>query len=268
MSKDEIIPSIADDTKPNMGRIYDYFLGGNHNFEVDRIQASVILEKNPLAPKLVRLVRWFLGEVVHRLLEDSFTQFVDFAAGLPVQDHIHQIAPPGTKVIYSDIDPVTVAYAGEIIGANPDVLYLRCDVRNPSEILESDAVRKLFDRNRKTAIGMNGITYFIDDASLKHSLAVLYEWAKPGDRLYLCDTDGSYDSADDKEVGKIYSKMDSSFSIHPIENMKNLVGQWKPVTPGYKMLEEWVNIAGTPLSFAEEEKARTGGNYYGVILEK
>ncbi|MBN1351565.1 SAM-dependent methyltransferase [candidate division KSB1 bacterium] len=120
------ISGIADDSKPNAGRIYDYFLGGDHNFEVDRIQGEKLKQFVPMVPKITRLICWFLGEAVRRLLSEGYTQFLDFASGLPVQDHIHQIAPQGTKVIYSDIDPITVAYANEIIGENPDVVYMQC----------------------------------------------------------------------------------------------------------------------------------------------
>jgi O-methyltransferase involved in polyketide biosynthesis len=268
MSDKRIVSSIIDETKPNMGRIYDYFLGGNHNFAVDRVQAEKILAQNPLAPKLCRLVRWFLGEAVRRLLKDGYTQFIDFAAGLPTKDHIHQTVPEGTKVVYSDIDPVTVAYGAEIIGDTPNVLYLSCDVNRPSDLLENEAVAALLDRNEKTAVGMNGITYFMEDDSLRDAFETIYNWAKKGDRLYVCDTNGMYDSASDKEVNKIYTKMGNAPHIHSMDEMAQLVGQWRPIAPGYKILEEWLDLAETPLSVAAAEKERSGGNYYGVIFEK
>ena len=34
--------SVVDASRPNAGRIYDYILGGSHNFEVDR-QAALLL---------------------------------------------------------------------------------------------------------------------------------------------------------------------------------------------------------------------------------
>ncbi len=41
MATSEGFASIADASKPNAGRIYDYVLGRNHNFEVDRQAAQV-----------------------------------------------------------------------------------------------------------------------------------------------------------------------------------------------------------------------------------
>ena len=109
MSPAEDVSSIADASRPNAGRIYDYLLGGNHNFEIDRQAADQLKQMVPQMDQFVRLTRWFLGEAVRRLIDQGFSKFLDFASGLPTVDHIHQIAPEKTKVIYSDIDPVTVA---------------------------------------------------------------------------------------------------------------------------------------------------------------
>ena len=39
--------SIVDATTPSAGRIYDYLLGGHHNFEVDRQAAQMLLKMSP-----------------------------------------------------------------------------------------------------------------------------------------------------------------------------------------------------------------------------
>ena len=267
MTETETISGIADDTRPNMERIYDYFLGGNHNFEIDRLAAAKILEYVPLMPKICRLIRWFLGEAARTLTEKGVTQFIDFASGLPVQDHIHSIVPPGTKVLYSDNDPVTVAYAVELLGNTPNVLYMTCDVLDPLQILETAAAVSFLDRSKKTAFGLNGITYFMKDEQLRYTLSVLYDWAKEGDMLYLCDTSiHDYDSKDD--ATDIYAKMGNPLYWHNEENMSRLAGKWRPIPPGFQTLETWLRIEGTPISVTEEEKATYNGNFYGVIFEK
>ena len=189
MSKFNNISGIADDTKPNAGRIYDYFLGGNHNFEIDREVAQKILALSPALPKFAKMLRWFLGETIHRMIDEGFGQFIDFASGLPVQDHIHQIAPAGTKVIYSDKDPVTVTYAQKIIGDNPNVRYLRCEAEHPETILNSGVIEEIFDPSKKVAIGMSGIIPFLSDEDMVHALETLYDWAKEGDRLFVSGHD-------------------------------------------------------------------------------
>ena len=183
MSSNDDVTSIADASRPNAGRIYDYLLGGNHNFEIDRQAAQQLLQIVPEVPLLLRLIRWFLGEAVRRLVEQGFTYFLDFASGLPTIDHIHQIAPKGTKVMYSDIDPVTVSYAKEIIRDKSDVECIECDIRKPEILLETSILTKMFGKQRKIAIGMNGIAWFLTDDELAHALEAVYQWAGEGSKL-------------------------------------------------------------------------------------
>ena len=59
--------SIVDASVPAAGRIYDYLLGGHHNFEVDRLAAQQLLRISPFSTKLVRLQRWCLQDLAHEL---------------------------------------------------------------------------------------------------------------------------------------------------------------------------------------------------------
>ena len=215
MPEEETHRSIADASKPNAGRIYDFVLGGSHNFEVDRTAAEQVLQLAPTFPKVARTVRWFLGEAVRRLAADGFTNFIDFASGLPTVDHIHQVAPAGTKVIYSDIDPVTVAYGQEIIKDNPNVRYLVCSAEKPEDLLNSPMVSELFGTNRRVGVGFNGIAWFVADDSIRRSMRVLYDWAANGSRLFLCDTgfQGGTLPAAALETTKVYEKIGQPMTI-------------------------------------------------------
>ena len=42
--------SIIDASKPNAGRIYDYLIGGSHNFEIDRQVGDDLKKKLPFLP--------------------------------------------------------------------------------------------------------------------------------------------------------------------------------------------------------------------------
>jgi hypothetical protein len=214
MAERDNFASIADSAKPNAGRIYDYFLGGNHNFEVDRLAA------------------------------DGYSQFIDFASGLPTIDHIHQVAPAGTKVIYSDIDPVTVAYGQEIIKANPNVRYGVSPAEKPEELLGSPLVSQLFGKNRKVAIGFNGIAYFLSDDKLQHAMRTLYEWADKGSRLFLCDAgyESPTISPQVQEYLKIYERLGQPAYLRSRKKLNELVLPWKVMEPGYMPVEEWVGV--------------------------
>ena len=260
--------TIADDSKPVVGRIYDYFLGGNHNFEIDRIFAKRIVEAIPMLPKMVRMGRWFMSETVRTLASEGYRQFLDFASGLPLQDHIHQITPEGTAVIYSDVDPITVELSKKIIGNTPNVAYTQCDAITPEVILDSDLPSKIFASDQKTAIGMTGVSFYLEDEALRHSLEALYRWAKKGDRLYIFDAEYPEETDALKRMLVVAKEMNQPFHWHSRETLERLAGDWVPRPPGSAYLEEWLNIKGTSLSFFKEEKELLSGSLFGVIFEK
>ncbi len=266
MRNDNDFAGIADASEPNAGRIYDYFLGGSHNFEVDRQAAENVLEVAPFMPELVRLIRWFMGEAVRQLCEQGFNKFLDFASGLPTVDHIHHIAPKGTKVIYSDIDPVTVAYAQDIIDDNPDVQYVHCEAEHPENLLNSGVVEEMFGDERYLAIGFNGIAWFLNDEDFNHSLSVLYEWSAPGSKLFFCDGDASAESEQMMKMKEIYKNVGQPIYSRPKRETLELIKPWEIDEPDLMPLEEWFQLDDEVSQ--KVMKAFGGGTFYGGILKK
>ncbi len=260
------ISGIADADKPNAGRMYDYFLGGHHNFEVDRQAAQQVLEISPFMPKLMRLIRWFLGTAVRKLVDEGYRHFLDYASGLPTMDHIHEIAPEGTKVIYSDIDPVTVAYAKEIIGENQDIQYVQCDAAQPEKLLNSGIVEDIFGEREMVAIGFNGISYFLTDDEFSHAMKVLYDWAEPGDKLFLCENDVSKITDDARKVLDIYEKVGQPIYARSLTDVKELTSMWNVADPGFLTLDEWQDMSQA--AFSDTMDSAWGARIFGVILEK
>jgi hypothetical protein len=266
MSDQSEVSGIADSSKPNAGRIYDYVLGGNHNFEVDRQAAQMIMEIAPFSPQLFRTIRWFFGEAVRRLIDEGYDKFVDFASGLPTMDHIHEIAPKGTKIIYSDIDPVTVAYGQEIIGENPDVKYVQCDAGEPEKILSSDFIEDFFGGDRKVAMGFNGISWFMPDDKVKNFFKVSFDWAAPGSKIYTCDRDATETGEDLKKFLEIYDKIGSPVYPRTLKTLEKMMHPWKVASPGWRPLEEWVDLDARVTE--EVIKGWSGGGFNGALLEK
>ncbi|UCB45267.1 MAG: SAM-dependent methyltransferase [Spirochaetota bacterium] len=266
MAQESDIRNIADASKPNAGRIYDFLLGGNHNFEIDRQAAQQVIQILPGMPQMVRLVRWFLGEATRRLCDEGFKKFLDFASGLPTVDHIHQVALKGTKVIYSDIDPVTVAYAHDIIGDNPNIRYVQCNAGKPEELLDSDVVEELFGKDRKVAIGFNGIAYFLSDETMEHSLEVLYNWADKGSKIFISDIDMAEISDGARKMEGLYKQLGQPIFWRTKKRLSELVKKWKVTDPGYQAMEKWVDIDWGVSDEVKKGFGATSG--YGVILEK
>ena len=267
--KDRLL-SIADPSRPNAGRIYDYLLGGHHNFEVDRQAADQLLQMAPFMPKQLTMIRWFLGEAVRRLIDDGFDKFVDFASGLPTMDHIHEMAPEKTRVVYSDIDAVTVEYAQEIIGANPNVQYVECDAGKPEELLRSKVIETLLGPDHRVAIGFNGISYFLPDDVLEHALKAIYEWADEGSKLFLCDADADPSQTTDslELVFDLYAKIGQPIYIRTKDRLMEMARPWQIDEPGLLSLDEWIGMGQAAREEAVGEWGGSEKGFYGVILKK
>src|ERR1041384_1318361 len=162
--------SIIDTSKPSAGRIYDYMLGGHHNFEVDRQAADQIVKLVPFLPKAMRLQRWCLQDLALELTEKrGFDIIIDCASGLPTNDHIHHVVPAGTTVIYSDFDPVVVEYGREILADTSNIYFFQADARRPDELLNRPEVQEILGGRRDVALVYWGICMFLSDDDLSHA---------------------------------------------------------------------------------------------------
>jgi hypothetical protein len=174
------------------------------------------------------------------------------------------VAPPGTKVIYSDIDPVTVAYGQEILKDHPDARYLACPAGKPETLLGSPVVTQLFGENRKVAIGFNGIAWFLPDEEIAHAMQSLHAWAAPGSRLFIADIDNTRSTPELKHLLTLYGKFGQPFHLRTLQGLEKLITPWKVREPGFKPLEEWLEMKKTVAEKTEE----FGGLFMGAILEK
>src|SRR5215471_21677916 len=81
-----------DPTRPNIARVYDYWLGGKDNFAADRELAEKIAEINPGVSAMVRDNRAFAVQAVARAAESGIAQFLDLGAGLPTRPSVDEAA--------------------------------------------------------------------------------------------------------------------------------------------------------------------------------
>ena len=83
-------------------------------------------------------------------------------------------------MIYSDYDPVVVAYAREILGDTPNVHFFEADARRPEDLLNSPEVQAILGDNHSVGLVSWGIGMFLSDEELAHLAQSLYDWAGPG----------------------------------------------------------------------------------------
>jgi len=99
------VPPSLDLEKPSSARMYDYLLGGNHNFAVDRALAEQVLAAQPQVRRTALANRAFLRRTVLFMMENGVRQFLDLGSGIPTVGNVHEIAQeayPTARVVYVD----------------------------------------------------------------------------------------------------------------------------------------------------------------------
>ena len=251
---------------PNAARVYDFLLGGTHNFEADREAAKYMMSLLPSTGKWVRRLRAFMHEAVLELANEGFDQFLDLASGLPTREHIHATVPHA-RVVYVDNDPVVAVYGTEILGNNPNARYVRADIRNLAAILESPAVRELLDSSRKVAIGFNAVSCFLTEGEIGNILHMLYHWAGPGSKVlssFETKTDGAM-TPKLQQFLAMFDNLGSPYHFVTRERAAELIRPWTHDARGFRPLSE-MHSTQDPIAFHDREDV--GLEFYGVILQK
>lgn len=229
--------STMDATRPNISRVYDYMLGGHHNFESDRVMAQQILKIFPSYPVWARLNRWFLQMVGSQWASEGFTHIIDLGSGMPTQDHFHTVVPQA-RVLYSDNDPIAVAYARDVIGDDPRISYIEQDVGDISAILaHADAH---FGGTRHVAIGCIGIGYFFDDETLARMLRNLHDWAAPGSVMAMTFVASTMSEEQLDNLASPFQKLNIKGYMRNPEQIAALATPWR--VRDSRPLHEWIGV--------------------------
>jgi hypothetical protein len=160
------VPEGVDVTVPNAARMYDYMLGGYHNFAIDREHVQQIEQVFPDARRGARANRAFLCRAVEWLADAGIRQFLDIGSGIPTAGNVHEIAErvaPGARVMYVDIDPIAVAHTQVMLSKYPRVGVARADLHRPMEIIDHPDVTDLLDFSEPVAVMLVSVLHFISD---------------------------------------------------------------------------------------------------------
>ena len=183
--------------KPSPARIYDYNLGGYHNFEIDRMVAEQINKIYPDMALNARVCRAFLRRVVEFLVTQGIDQFLDIGSGLPTVGNVHEIAQgasPATRVVYVDIDPIAVAHSKAILADNPNAAAIQADAGHPDQILSHPVVEDLVDFSEPMGVLLLTVLhYVVEDEKAYGAVRVLRDALVPDSYIALSHL--SYDDA-------------------------------------------------------------------------
>ena len=138
-SFDETAGTEIDTSVPHSARIWNYWLGGKDNYEVDRAAGDQFSAIYPGIVDIARADRAFLGRVVRYLAgEAGVRQFLDVGTGLPTADNTHEVAQrvaPDSRVVYVDNDPLVLVHARALLTSSPEgaTHYVAANMGDPGD---------------------------------------------------------------------------------------------------------------------------------------
>ncbi|WP_432136442.1 SAM-dependent methyltransferase [Streptomyces sp. bgisy154] len=198
-------------TQPHTARIWNYWLGGKDNYEVDRAAGDQIRQLHPGIGDYAREDRLFLGRAVrHLVTEAGIRQFLDIGTGLPTADNTHEVAQrlaPESRIVYVDNDPLVLAHARALLTSTPEgrTDYLDEDLRNIDVILEHAA--EILDFSRPVALMLLGVVIFVGDDEDPYGLVRgLVDRLPSGSHLVLSHTVTSPSMPDVDEAVKFWNE--------------------------------------------------------------
>ncbi|HEY2765845.1 MAG TPA: SAM-dependent methyltransferase [Pseudonocardiaceae bacterium] len=237
------VPDGVDVTRPSAARMYDYLLGGGHNFAADRQLAARVSNAHPGCWDIARLNRAFLRRVVLELGRAGVRQFLDIGSGIPTVGNVHEIAQgadPEARVVYVDHDPVAVAHCQLILEDNPHADVVRADLREPESVLGSPTTRQLLDLDQPVGLLMVCVAHFIPtDDDPVGVLGRFREGLAPGSYLALSHLTADSGAAEMDALVKVMQG--GKEPIHPRSKSRisELFGGFDLVEPGVVPIAEW-----------------------------
>jgi hypothetical protein len=187
--------SKIDTTVPHSARIWNYWMGGKDNYEVDRIAGDAYREVAPNIETMARASREYLIRTVTFVAgELGIRQFLDIGTGLPSYDNTHQVAQrvaPESRIVYVDNDPLVLRHAQALLTSTPEGVtnYIDADLHEPEKIVE--AASRILDFDQPVALMLMGILGHIQDYEEAKSIVRTLQAALPSGSYFV-----HYDSTD------------------------------------------------------------------------
>ncbi|MFC0529662.1 SAM-dependent methyltransferase [Phytohabitans kaempferiae] len=230
-------------SRPSAARVYDYFLGGAHNFEVDRQLAEQIAALTPNLADTMRAGRAFLRRAVRYLAAEGVDQYLDVGSGIPTVGNVHEVAQaanPASRVVYVDIDPVAVMHSRSILERDDRTEVLEGDLRDPEGILDGARKLGLLDFDRPIAVLLAGVVHFLPDADRPGEvIRTLREAVGPGSYLVISHSTYEDQPQEMLDAQKLSKRTATEITLRSHAEISSYFGDYTLVEPGLVHLPLW-----------------------------
>ena len=254
----------VDTSVPVSARIWNYWMGGNDFFPIDKAAGDAYAELSPGVFDLARSSRSYLRRAVRYTAgEAGVRQFLDCGSGLPSHDPTHEVAQsvaPDARVVYVDKDPFVLAHARALLVSNPrGVDYIEADLYDPDTLISR--ARAKLDFDQPVAIMLMGVMGHIgnpaeDDDQVARSIVELLKAALPAGG-YLIMYEGTDTDPAQREALKQYNESGAvPYRLRDTEQVARFFDALDLVPPGLVPIHEW---RPDPSSIKPPEVPAVGG---------
>ncbi|HEY2723512.1 MAG TPA: SAM-dependent methyltransferase [Pseudonocardiaceae bacterium] len=237
------VPPEVDIERANIARVYDYLLGGAHNFEIDRELAEKGLRLLPNLEDAARFNRAFLHRAVRFCLDQGIRQFLDLGSGVPTVGNVHEVAQrsaPDARVVYVDNEPIAVAHAELLLADNENAEAVHADVRLPRAVLDHPVTQRMLDFEAPLAVLMVALLHSVSDADAPARIVAEFRDAVvPGSYLVLSHGTPDKGSARLRQYVDLYKDSQSPVFQRPHREVVALFDGWELVEPGVVFTPQW-----------------------------
>lgn len=243
-------------------RVYDYLLGGGHNFAADRAVGEQVLRVQPHGRRIATSNRAFLSRAVRYLAGQGITQFLDLGSGIPTVGNVHEVAAranPNSRVVYVDHDPVAIAHSQLMLRDSTTATVLGADLTEPEWVLDSPEVHRLIDFHEPIGLLMVAICHFVPDTKRPAEIVAKYRDVLPrGSFLALSHL--TADRMPDAAAGVVevmkHSRDRMYFRSHP--QVLSLFDGFDLVPPGLVAASRWHEEPGDQVCVDDQDMVYAG----------
>lgn len=237
------VPNEIDVSVPSAARVYDYLLGGAHNFDADRMVGERVLAVQPNGRQIARSNRAFMSRAVRFMVSSGIRQFLDLGSGIPTVGNVHEIAQhadPDCRVVYVDYDPIAVAHSQLILDGNPLATVVDADLTQPEAVLRNYTVRKSLDFSKPIGLLMVAVFHFVSDDKQPAEIVRKYVEAIPSGS-YVAISHLTADQMADEMAGVVEAMKNSRDPMYfrSYADVAALFGGLDVVEPGVVSAPLW-----------------------------
>jgi trans-aconitate methyltransferase len=232
-----------DTSTPSVARMYDYYLGGKDNFQVDRDAVDRVAQAMPEIRELARENRAFLRRAVRYMAGQGIEQFIDIGSGLPTVGNTHEIAQatnPDARVVYVDNDPVVLAFGRALLAPDSNTAVATADMHRPAEVLEHPDTVKLIDFTQPVGVLMIAMVHFLTIEEHKAVMGQLRDALAPGSFLTATHvtTDGKSPDAVTR-IESVYATTPTPIYFRDRDTIGDFFDGVDLVDPGLVTIDAW-----------------------------